>query len=200
MPPANGSWSPFLAACKARGWIKGRGTQRTDATHVLAAMRTLHRVACVLAAMPWALHQRSAAAPAWVQQQRPLEWSPCDGLRSNPARLPKDASTRAALARQIGADGSQLSAQVQTADPSRGWRELPALEALRQIWLQQDDRWTVPGLEALCWRTGDEPLPAAVRLASPYDLEACDRSTRETHRVGDKVHLTDTCDADHPIS
>ena len=26
-----------LAACKARGWVKARGTQRTDSTHVLAA-------------------------------------------------------------------------------------------------------------------------------------------------------------------
>jgi transposase len=30
----------FLAACNARGWLKARGTQRTDSTHVLAAIRT----------------------------------------------------------------------------------------------------------------------------------------------------------------
>jgi transposase len=41
----------FLATCKARGWIKARGTQRTDSTHVLAAIRTLHRLECVLEAM-----------------------------------------------------------------------------------------------------------------------------------------------------
>src|SRR6266850_4967135 len=41
----------FLAACKARGWIKARGTQRTDSTHVLAAIRTLHRLEYVLEAM-----------------------------------------------------------------------------------------------------------------------------------------------------
>src|SRR5437870_2942129 len=28
----------FLAACKTHGWIKPRGTQRTDSTHVLAAV------------------------------------------------------------------------------------------------------------------------------------------------------------------
>jgi transposase len=48
----------FLAICKARGWIKARGTQRTDSTHVLAAVRTLHRVECVLEAMHYALNQR----------------------------------------------------------------------------------------------------------------------------------------------
>jgi transposase len=79
-------------------------------------------------------------------------------------RLPKDASQRAALARQVGADGHRLLAWVQTADPSLGLRALPALEALRQLWLQQYYRCTVPRLEALRWRTGDEQPPAAHRL------------------------------------
>jgi transposase len=188
----------FLATCKARGWIKARGTQRTDSTHVLAAIRTLHRLECVLEAMHDALNQLSAAAPAWVQQHVPLDWYPRYGLRSDQARLPKEASKREALARQVGADGYQLLAWVQTADTSLGFSDLPALEALRQIWLQHYDRCTVPGLEALRWRTGDEQPPAAVRIASPYDLEARYSSKRETHWVGYKLHLTETCDADHP--
>jgi transposase len=127
----------FLAACKARGWIKARGTQRTDSTHVLAAIRTLHRLECVLEAIHYALNQLSAAAPTWVQQHVPLDWYPRYGLRPDQARLPKETSTREALARQVGADGYQLLAWVQTADTSLGLSDLPALEALRQIWLQQ---------------------------------------------------------------
>jgi transposase len=61
----------FLAACKIRGWIKARGTQRTDSTHVLAAIRTLNRLECILEAMHYALNQLSAAEPAWVQQHVP---------------------------------------------------------------------------------------------------------------------------------
>jgi transposase len=95
----------FLTTCKARGWLKARGTQRTDSTHVLAAIRTLHRLECSLEAMPYALNQLSAADPAWVQQHVPLEWYTRYGLRSDQTRLPKDASKREALARQIGADG-----------------------------------------------------------------------------------------------
>jgi hypothetical protein len=64
----------FLAACNARGWVKARGTPRTDATPVLAAIRTLHRLAGVLDARHGALNQRRAVAPAWVQQHLPLEW------------------------------------------------------------------------------------------------------------------------------
>src|ERR687895_1425311 len=127
----------FLATCKARGWIKARGTQRTDSTHVLAAIRTLHRLACVLEAMRDALNQLSAAHPAWVQQPVPLDWYPRYGLRSDHARLPKETSKREALARQVGADGYQLLARVQTADTALDLRDLPALEVLWQIWLQQ---------------------------------------------------------------
>jgi transposase len=188
----------FLAACKARGWIKARGTQRTDSTHVLAAIRTLHRLECVLEAMHYALNQLSAAEPAWVQQHVPLDWYPRYGLRSDQARLPKESSKREALARQVGADGYQLLAWVQTTDSPLGLRELPALEALRQIWLQQYYRCTVPGWEALRWRTRDEQPPSAVRIASPYDLEARYSSKRDTHWVGYKLHLTESCDPGQP--
>ena len=120
----------FLAACKARGWIKARGTQRTDSTHVLAAIRTLHRLECVLEAMHYALNQLSEVAPAWVQQHVPLDWYTRYGLRSDQARLPKDASKREALARQVGADGYQLlDVGADRREPALGLRDLPALEA-----------------------------------------------------------------------
>jgi transposase len=146
----------FLSTCKARGWIKARGTQRTDSTHVFAAIRNLHRLECVLEAMHYALNQLSQADPTWVQQHVPLEWYARYGLRSDQTRLPKDASKREALARQIGGDGYQLLDWVQAADTLPSARDLPALEALRQIWLQQYYRYTVPGLEDLRWRMGDE--------------------------------------------
>jgi hypothetical protein len=76
------SLDSFLATCKTRGWSKARGTQRTDATHVLAAIRTLHRFECVLEAMRHALNQLSETAPTWVQQQVPREWYARDGLRA----------------------------------------------------------------------------------------------------------------------
>jgi transposase len=187
-----------LATCKARGWLKARGTQRTASPHVLAAIRTLHRLECVLEAMPWALNQLSDVVPTWVQHHVPPAWYTRYGLRSDQARLPKEASKREALARQIGADGYQLLDGVRAADPTLGVQELPALEALRRIWLQQYYRCTVPGLEALRWRTGDEQPPAAVRLTSPDDLEARYSSKREAHWVGYKVHLTATCDPGQP--
>src|SRR5438874_10967212 len=133
-----------LATCKARGWIKARGTQRTDSTHVLAAIRTLHRLEGALEAMHYALNQLSAADPAWVQQHVPLDWYTRYGLRSDQMRLPKDASKREALARQIGADGYQLLDGVWTTESAPYFRALPAVEALRQIWAHQYYRRHVP--------------------------------------------------------
>jgi Transposase domain (DUF772) len=188
----------FLAACKARGWLKARGSQRTDSTHVLAAIRTLHRLECVLEAMHWALNQLSEAAPAWVRQQVALEWYPRYGLRADQARLPKDASKRETLARQVGMDGYQLLDAVWTATSAPDLRTLPALEALRQIWVQQYYRCTLPGLEDLRWRTTEEQPPAAVRITSPYDLEARYSTKRNTQWVGYKRHLTETCEPEYP--
>lgn len=188
----------FLTTCKARGWLKARGTQRTDSTHVLAAVRTLHRFECVLEAMRRALNQLSETAPTWVQQHVPLEWYARYGLRAEQTRLPKDASRREALARPIGADGYQLLDWLVAPESPPGLRDLPALEALRRIWLQQYDRCTVPGLEVLRWRPGDEHPPSALLIHSPYDLEARYCSTRDTHGVGYQLHLTETCDPDQP--
>jgi transposase len=188
----------FLTTCKARGWLKARSTQRTDSTHVLAAIRTLHRLECVLEAMHAALNQLSAAAPGWVQQRVSPEWYDRYGLRSDQVRLPKEASKREALAHQIGVDGYQLLDSVWAAESAPDLRDLPALEALRQIWLQQYYRCTVPGLEALRWRTTDEQPPAALRVTSPYDLEARYSTKRETQWVGYKLHLTETCEPGQP--
>jgi transposase len=188
----------FLATCKARGWLKARGTQRTDSTHVLAAVRTLHRLECVLEAMHYALNQLSDVAPAWVRQHVPPAWYTRYGLRSDQARLPKDASKREALARQVGADGYQILEWVSRPESPPGVCELPALEALRRIWLQQYYHCTVPGLEALRWRTTDEQPPAALRITSPYDLEARYSTKRDTQWVGYKLHLTETCEPGQP--
>jgi transposase len=94
-----------LATCKARGWIKARGTQRTDSTHVLAAIRPLHRLARVLETMHAALAQLSAADAAWVRQQVPVAWYEHYGPRAAALRLPQDASNREALAVQMGTEG-----------------------------------------------------------------------------------------------
>ena len=126
-----------LTTCNARGWLKARGTQRTDSDprpggdpHAAPAGMCPGSHACCAQSAQCGGARVSAAARAG-------DWYPRDGFRSDQARLPKDTSKREALARQVGADGYQLLAWVQTADTFRGLKDLPALEALRQIGLQQ---------------------------------------------------------------
>src|SRR5262249_61483892 len=45
----------LLARCQQRGWLKSHGTQRTDATHVLAVEHNLTRLELVLMTLSHAL-------------------------------------------------------------------------------------------------------------------------------------------------
>jgi transposase len=188
----------FLAACKARGWMKARGTQRTDSTHVLAAMRTLHRLERVLETLRAALNQLSAADAAWVQRHVPVAWYERYGPRAESMRLPKEASKRDALAVQVGTEGYALLDSLFGTEDARHLRQLPRLEILRQVWLQQYYRCMEPGMEAVRWRSPDERPPAALQIQSPYELEARYSTKRNTQWVGYKTHLSETCDDGYP--
>ena len=56
------------------GWLKARGRQRTDSTHVLAAVRMLNRLERVGETMRAALNELAVVAPAWLQARVPVEW------------------------------------------------------------------------------------------------------------------------------
>jgi transposase len=188
----------FLAACKGRGWIKTRGTQRTDSTHVVAAIRRLYYLECVQEALRSALNQLSDAHATWVRQRVPLVWYERYGPRADVSRFPKEPSKRDALALQVGADGYQLLDWLGEDEGAHTLRELPALEVLRQIWLQHYYRCTEPGMEVIRWRdTADQP-PTAPLIQSPYDLDVRYGTKRDLNWVGYKVHLSETCDEGYP--
>ncbi len=188
----------LLTACKARGWIKARGSQRTDSTHVLAAVRSLHRLECVLETMHLALNRLSAADPDWLRARVPLDWYDRYGQRAEHFRLPKEASKRQALAETIGVDGYELMGWLFAADTPPHLRALPAVEVLRRIWIQQYYRRIAPGADEIRWRATDEEPPSALLIGSPYDTEARYSSKRDTRWVGYKVHVSETCDPDRP--
>ena len=188
----------FLTACKARGWIKARGTQRTDSTYVLAAIRTLNRLEHMLETLRLALNQLSEADPQWVRGWVPREWYERYGPRADSFHLPKAASQRETLAVQSGADGYTLMDAVLGHDEARHLRHLPALEVLRCVWLQQYYRCTEPGREEVRWRGQNERPPSALLIQSPYDLEARYCTKRDTEWVGYKTHVSETCDEGYP--
>src|SRR5215470_7807887 len=126
----------LLEVSHQRGWIKARGKQRTDSTHVLAAIRTLRRLECVGETMRHALNVLAEVAPSWLLEHMEPQWAERYEKRFSDFHLPKEEKKRVELAETIGADGRRLLAQVY-AEGNLPWlRELDALETLRRVWIQ----------------------------------------------------------------
>ena len=64
----------LLDQIRGLGLIRQRGRQRTDSTHVLAAVRTLNRLERVGETMRAALNDLAILAPEWLQTLAPAEW------------------------------------------------------------------------------------------------------------------------------
>jgi transposase len=183
-----------LGACAEAGLLAGGGTARTDATHVVAAVRVLNHLELVGETMRAALNALAAAAPQRLGGWMPPEWVERYGHRVENYRLPQSGRERQAYAAQVGADGAALLAAVD-AEQVLGWLgQVEAVAVLRQVWNQQYE--IVEGQPR--WRDVAD-LPAAAELvASPYDPQARFASKRSTAWVGYKAHLTEVCDPDRP--
>jgi transposase len=186
----------LLEVCNERKLLKPRGRQRTDATHVVAASRLLTRLELVTVTLQQALNNLAEAAPHWVLEHCPLVWGERYGARLSEFRLPRSDSARTQWAEQVGADGHQLLAGLWLSQTPGWMRQLPAIEMLRQIWVQQ----FYLANDHCRWRNSDKDgLPlAAKRLCSPLENEARYAEKRGEGWLGYKVHFTDTCDQDAP--
>src|SRR5687768_16431150 len=98
----------LLERCQAHGLIKSRSQQRTDSTHVLAAIRVLNRLELVGETLRAALNELASAAPEWLQRWAPLEWYERYSKRIEDSRLPREQSKRDAYALTVGEDGFAL--------------------------------------------------------------------------------------------
>jgi transposase len=174
--------------------VKARGRQRTDSTHVLAAVQALQRLESVGETLRHALDTLARVAPDWLRTQAEPDWFARYGRRLEESRLPTARTERYALAEQIGGDGQRLLGAVFEQAPD--WvRHIPAMETLRQVWVQQFHR--VDGM--LRWREAGNLPPASRMIYSPFDVEARYGKKRDTEWKGYKVHLTECCDPDLPL-
>ncbi len=177
-----------------RKLLKGRRQQRTDSTHVLAAVRSLNRLETVGETMRLALDRLAVRAAEWLRARAPQAWYDRYGERFEQARLPQTEAERAQLAVQIGQDGHQLLEWVDAEDSPENLRWLPAVIVLRQVWIQQYSLQD----ETISWRTKDNLPPAAQGIVSPYDSEARFSMKRQTEWAGYKAHLTEICEDQCP--
>lgn len=180
----------LLSICRERGYLQERGKQRTDSTHIEAAIRNMNRLECVGETLRAALNSLAVVVPDWLRAHVPQEWYDRYERRMEDFRIPKAASKREAWARQIGQDGFDLLAWINQANAPTWLREVPAVEILRKVWIQQ----FLVQEGQINWRSHDNIPPASRLISSPYDTQAHLSVKRDTVWTGYKAHVTETCD------
>lgn len=183
---------------RAAGLLKARGKQRTDSTHVLAAIRALHRLENVGETLRHALNRLAIVAPDWLRQQADPAWVERYGRRVEQYRLPKEEAQRQALATTIGQDGDCLREACLNPRAPAVVQSEPAVEILRCVWIQQYYRCDDPTAPLVRQRTTAEQPPSAQIISSPYDPDARYKTKRDTSGIGYKAHITERCDDDTP--
>jgi transposase len=184
----------LLEVLKAHELIKARGKQRTDSTHVVAAIRDLNRLELAGEVVRNVLNSLAVVAPDWLRAQAPTEWYDRYGKPFSQWRLPRKKAEWAALTQTVAEDGFHLWRMMTQSPHWACFRVIPAVETLRHVWLQQ---YYVDDGHIHQRKKGNLP-PGRQRIISPYDIEARYSKKRSTTWCGYKVHLTETCEDDLP--
>ncbi len=186
----------LLDRFREMGLVKARGKQRTDSTRILAVVRGLNRLELVGETMRHALDALSTIVPEWLRERVRPEWTQRYVCRLDDEKLPKSKEARLQEGERIGADGHELLDGLLSEDAPRWLREVPAVETLRRVWVQNffhDRKGNVR------WRTVEEGIPPSRDfLGSPIDLDCRYARKFTTSWVGYRVHITETCEEDLP--
>src|SRR5262252_2828940 len=190
----------LLGRLAADGLVKAGGKQRTDSTHVAAAVAALNRLELAGESVRAALEALVAAHPDWVAQRICVsDFARRYAVPVTSWRPPASEARRAELAVAYARDGYALLEAVCEASSPVWLRELPAVQTLRVVLLHNYTRTiTEDGREVIRRREkepeGDGLPPGHLRIASPYDLDARWGVKRDIFWLGYKLHVTETCD------
>jgi transposase len=190
----------LLERLAAEGLVKAGGRQRTDSTHVVAAVAALSRLELAGESVRAALEALAVASPLWLAERVCVpDFTRRYGRPVTSWRPPVSRARRDELAIACARDGyALLEAVYDGAAP--GWlRELPAIDVLRRVLLQGYTRTiTEDGTEVIRRREkepeGEGLPPGHLRIASPYDTDARWGVKRDGLWLGYKLHITETCD------
>ena len=195
----------LLERCRTLGVLKARGQQRTDSTHVLAAIRVMHRLELVAETLRATLNELATVAPAWLQAMAPLAWYERYGKRIEDTRLPQGQASRDAYAQMVGEDGFALLDALEAAATPEHLRALPLITTLRQTWQRHYERasgegtaQSDPARSSVHFKRNQALPPAAEAIESPYDADARYRHKRDTSWTGYMVHVSETCEPTAP--
>jgi len=171
---------------RERGYLKGRGQQRTDATHVLGNVARLSRLEVVWETLRLAVSALVSADAPWT-----LRWLPASYVESySQRRMDYRLSTEEVQQqlRQAGQEGYWLLDQVE-AHGDEVLRQLPEITLLRRVLDEQferpDDGSAHPRPDGDC--TGDV-------ISSPHDPEVRYGSKGKIEWRGYKLQVTETAE------
>ncbi len=168
----------LLARLVEAGLVSAGGKQRTDSTHVVAAVAALNRLELAGQSVRAVLEALSAAHPGWLAQRICVaDFTRRYGTPMTSWRPPLSQAKRDELAIAYARDGYRLLEAVYDRAAPAWLRELPAVDVLRRVLLQNYTRTvTTGGREVIKRREkapdGDGLPPGHIRIASPYDLDA----------------------------
>ena len=196
----------LLGRLVSGGLVKGGGKQRTDSTHVVAAVAALGRLELAGESVRAAVEALAAAHPGWLAQRICVtDWTRRYGTPMTSWRPPASGARRDELAIAYARDGYALLEAVYDRAAPHWLRELPAVQVLRVVLLQNYTRAiSQDGREVIRRREkapqGDGLPPGHTRIASPYDPDARWAAKRGEFWLGYKLHITETCDDPPPCS
>jgi transposase len=183
-----------LARLKDAGLVRERTAQRTDSTHVLAAVRDLTRLELVTEAVRAAVEEVARTTGHALEGLVDDEWGRRYGRQVRLGKNPTRPKTRM---NEAGADARRLLEHLAAGFP--GLLRGPRVEGLRQV-VAQNYHWDPAG--RLRWRDDEGGAglpPSAARIVSPYDLAArYARRGQVTRWTGYLAHVTETCAEDGP--
>lgn len=191
----------LLERLVAQGLVTAGGRARTDSTHVLGAIRHLNRLELAGESLRAGLEALAVAHPGWLTQVIDPVWQQVYGARIDNLHLATSATKRTELMVAYGRDGYHLLDQMYSPSAPTWLREVPAVQVLRRVWIQQfyRDVDTTTGRQEVRRREaapdGDGLPPGHLKIISPYDVDARYSLKRDTGWGGYKVHFTETCNA-----
>jgi transposase len=190
----------LLERLVSAGLVKAGGKQRTDSTHVVAAVAALNRLELAGESVRAVLEALAAACPDWLGQRVCVpDFTRRYGIPVTSWRPPLSEAKQDELAIAYARDGYALLEAVYDSSSPAWLAEIPAVEVLRRVLVQNYTRAiTGNGREVIKRRErepeGDGLPPGHARIASPYDTDARWGAKRDAFWLGYKLHVTETCD------
>ena len=173
------------------GFIRRRGKQRTDSTHILGLVAKLNRLELVWETLRVALQALKQADEEWFRCQVPEGFWQEHRIKQSDYRMSE--AERKALLRQTGADGWWLLQQL--AQAPTALQDLAEVQTLRMVWEQQfevdtDDHYQGPR----------QKLDGTELIQNPHDPEVRYSEKRGQGWQGYRAQVSETAEAKGEIN